>query len=299
MLNKSSGLVRDAAISLVGFAFLACGAPQHHDPAPVAAGAEELSFEATTIHPGDTEAPEAPPSGSPLAQSARRALDGRHGAVAQCYATTLRTTPDAVGRIAAEITVTSDGHVERVSARTEGEGGIGNARVCVEGALRGFEVTNVPAAGLRIRRSYSFVNPAVELSIAAPLAITPPRPAPPAGRRRAAAASPPPSAAPSGPPEGATGPLTVAELTAALEGHTTELSTCYATALRTARTAAGTATLNLTVGGDGAVTAAELTSEAPAVAAMSECVGTAMRAIHLRASGTGATVHVPVTYARQ
>ncbi|MEI8255216.1 MAG: hypothetical protein WCJ30_06030 [Deltaproteobacteria bacterium] len=298
MLNKSSGLVRRAALSLVAAASFACGAPQHNEPAPVAAGAEELSFEATTIHPGDTEAPEAPPSGSPLAQSARRGLDGRHGAVAQCYATILRTTAEAVGRIAAEITVSSNGHVERVSARTEGEGGIGTARVCVEAALRGFEVANVPPAGLRIRRSYSFVNPPIELSVAAPLAITPPRRAP-AARRGAAAASAAPSAAPTGPAEGATGPLTVAELTPALEAHTGELAVCYATALRTARTAAGAATLNLTVGGDGVVTAAELTSEAPAVAAMSECVGTAMRAIHLRASGTGATVHVPVTYARQ
>jgi len=150
---------------------------------------------------------------------------------------------------------------------------------------------------MRIRRSYSFVNPAIELTVAAPITVNPPRRVP-AGRHPADVASAAPSAASSSPPEGATGPLTAAELASALESHVAELGACYATALRAARTAAGAAALNLTIGGDGAVSAAEFTSEVAGLATMHDCVGATMRAARFRASGTGATVHVPVMFAR-
>ena len=295
MHHSSFVFVRCVLLVLSSAAF-ACGGAQHTEAAPVATGPEELSFEAATIHPGDTDAPEAPPTGSVATQAARRSVDSRHGAIAQCYATLLRTTPDAVGRIATEIVIAGNGHVERVSGRTEGEGGIGNARVCVETALRGLEIPNPPAAGLRIHRSYSFVNPPLELTLATPITVSPPVHV--AAGHHSAVASAAPSAAPSGPAEGATGPLTLAELSSALAAHGAELSTCYATALRTAHTAAGAGSLVLTLGGDGTVSAAEFTSEAAAVASMHECIGTAMRAVRFRSSGTGATVHVPMVFAR-
>jgi hypothetical protein len=257
-----------------------------------------VSFEAATVHPSDTAAPEgeSPPGAAPVAAAARRALDERHTAVAQCYATLLRTSAEAVGRIAVELLIAGDGHVERVNARTEGEGGIGNARVCVETAVRAIHMTGVPANGVRIRRSYSFVNPPVELTVADPITVNPPRRGAPA--RSAAMAGSAAASSSSAPVEGATGPLTLGEITPVLTAHASDLSACYATALRSARGAAGSATLVVTVGGDGAVSAAQLQSDTPALASMNECAGTAARAWHFRASGTGATIHVPLAFAR-
>ena len=274
----------------------ACGGGQQHaasNAAQAATSPEDLSFEADTVRPNDSEAPEAPPSSSAVSTAARRALDARHVSIAQCYATLLRTSADAVGRIAVDIAIGAEGHPTRVSARTEGEGGIGNARVCVENALRAMQMTGVPANGVRIRRSYSFVNPAVELTVADPITVNPPRRS---TARTAAAATA--SASPSGPPEGATGPLTLAEVTPFVTTHAADLSACYATALRTARTASGAATFVLTVGGGGAVSQSAFQSEVPALATMSDCAMAAAHAWHFRASGTGATVHVSLAFAR-
>jgi hypothetical protein len=157
-------------------------------------------------------------------------------------------------------------------------------------------MTGVPANGVRIRRSYSFVNPPVELTVADPVTVNPPRRG--AARPATATASAAPASSSSAPVEGATGPLTLGEVAPVITAHATDLSACYATALRSARTAAGNANLAVTVGGDGAVSAAQLQSETPALVTMNDCAGTAARAWHFRASGTGATIHVPLVFAR-
>jgi hypothetical protein len=303
MQNASSFILRfwtlASTVSLVASA--SCGGGQHvANTTPPPTGPEEVSFEAATIRPSDTAAPasEAPAGAAPLAVAARHALDERHAAVAQCYATLLRTSAEAVGRLAVDLHIGPDGRVERVNARTEGEGGIGNARVCVENALRAVRMTDVPSNGVRIRRSYSFVNPPVEITVSDPVVVNAPHRSAPARAPTAAASAAPTSGSSAPPVEGDTGPLTQAEVTPFFAAHTPDLATCYATALRTARTAAGNATLDLTVGGDGAVSAAQLQSDAPALASMNECVATAARAWHFRASGTGATIHVPLAFAR-
>jgi hypothetical protein len=284
------GIVRRLSAVLTAWmacSTVACGSGQHpQDTANT--GPELVELDVDNIHPADSEASEAPPSGTPMQQAVQHALDARHAAVAQCYATALRQAPDAVGRIAVEMSFTPEGHVDRVNGHIDGEGGLGNARVCVETALRAAVVSATSANGLRVRRTYAFQNPPVEITLASPITLTPP----PHGLRAPSSEAPPAAA------DSVAGPLSDAEVSTALSEHQPALQLCYGTALHASRNAAGGATLTITVGGTGAVSDARFASEAPTLSSASDCVVAAVRAIHFRASGTGASVHARLTFQR-
>ena len=311
MSFKRIGIVAGASVAAVSV-WAACGGGNANRPAePTPAVSTDLSFEAVTVKRTDTEAPESPsPVGSEISQAVLHALNAKHAAIAHCYDEVLRTVPEAVGRISVEIALTASGTVERVTGTTEGEGGIGNARVCIEDALRSIHVEGVPSTGVHVRRSYSFVNPAIEITVGTPLAIASrrivaPRPRPgttagTAARTDAGAAGDASAETASGDAAAPAGPavLTEADLVTALTEHQGELNACYATLLRTARTAAGTATLNFTVGPDGVVPEAALANAEGPLAGVGECIATAARGIHFRSSGTAVTAHYPLTFAR-
>lgn len=138
---------------------------------------------------------------------------------------------------------------------------------------------------MRIRRSYSFVNPPVDITVSSPLTVTARRP----GRR-------PVTTTPTS--NTATGLLTETEITNAVGEHVTELQNCYATLLRTARTASGNATLQFTIHGDGQVSEASLSDTTPPLDGMNQCITDAVRTWRFRATGTGARVRYPLQFTR-
>jgi hypothetical protein len=291
-----------ASVLLSALGLVACGGAQTPAAPPAPPQPVEVSLEAATVRRGEA-APAAPtsepaqvaaggdggvatPAAPPVnavAEAVRQALDARHAALVQCYDDVLRQSPDAVGRMAVELVANDVGTIERVSTRVEGEGSLARARPCVEQALRAVQLTNPPPQGMRIRRSYSFVNPPVEITVATPLAITSRRP------RRAAPATP---------AEAPTGVLREAEVVAVLTDHAGDLQTCYANLLRTVRNAAGSATLTFTVSGEGAVTEAALADAQPPLDGMRDCIVAAVRALRFRGTGTAANVRYPLTFAR-
>lgn len=274
-------------------------------PAP-----EVFSLTATTVRRTDTAAPAAEPAAEtppPVATSdadagtapvtatpsagqaaALAALDGQHGALAQCYEQALRTAPEAVGRANVELTVTAVGAVTGAEVRVEGEGGLASIRPCVEAALRTVTFTGMPAAGATIRRSYSFVNPAIEVALEQPLRVV----APARGARPAVVAPTAESAAAS------VGVLTGAEISPVFATATPALLACYSTTLRRAARAAGAGEARFTVQADGTVASATWSSSVEPIALMGECIGPALRALHFRASATVTNVRGNIEFAR-
>jgi hypothetical protein len=124
----------------------------------------------------------------------------------------------------------------------------------------------------------------VEIAVTTPLAISARRP------RRAAPAP--------APTEPGTGVLTEAEVQPAVAARLSELQGCYTTLLRTARNAAGTATLTFHVSGEGAVPEAALTDATGPLEGLGPCVSGVVRTLHFRASGTGANVSYPLSFTR-
>ncbi|MBL8679056.1 MAG: hypothetical protein JNK05_07810 [Myxococcales bacterium] len=249
---------------------------------------------ATPAGDSDAGAPSAGASATPAASSAgapdsaaraavRAALDAQHAALAHCYDEILSTAPEAAGRVNVEFAVSNANAVTRLDVRVEGEGGLAQARACIETAMRAVTFTGMPATGGVVRRSYSFVNPPIELTIAQPLEV----------RSRPAAA-----AAAAASAEAAHGVLTDAEVRNQLSVALPAMQACYATALRRARTAAGAGDMRVTLRPNGEVEAAAWSSSVEPIALMGDCLGAAVRAQRFRNSGTGATVRASVTFAR-
>jgi hypothetical protein len=314
-----------AALSVLALAtsLAACTRPAPQTPS-IPAAPETFSLTATTVRRTDTAAPaadtaaapagdtaapaaavgdaatpavaatedaSAPASATPAAESpahvaARTALDAQHAALAHCYDEILSTAPEAVGRANVEIAVNPGGAISRVEVRVDGDGGLAQARTCIEAAMRAVRFTEIPGVGAVVRRSYSFVNPPVEIAVSQALRVQPPA-------RGAAAA-----AAPTAPTASARGVLTDAEVGAQMALAVPALQACYATTLRRAARAAGTGEVRFSVQGNGEVASATWSSAVAPIALMGECVGAAARALRFRSSGTAANVRANIEFAR-
>jgi hypothetical protein len=255
--------------------------------AAVAASAPDAGAQ-TAVEGAATRGPQA---------AALAALDAQHARLASCYDGLLATAPDALGRVSVELAVTSANEITRVDVRVEGDGPLASARACIEAALRGARFTGTPAVGSVVRRSYSFVNPPVELSAPSALRVqAPARNGRPAETAPAASATATPDAGASA--ESPRGVLTAAEVGAQLAQATTALQACYATALRRASRAAGNGDLRFSIQQDGQVSSATWGASSEPIALMGECIGAAVRAQRFRASGTMANVRASVEFAR-
>lgn len=231
------------------------------------------------------EAPAVADTGARLA--VRSALDAQHGALARCYDEILSTSHEAQGRVSVEFSVTSAGVISRADVRVEGEGGLQQARSCIEAAMRAVRFTGIPTQGAIVRRSYSFVNPALDFVITAPLRVqAPARNARPAAAPSAEAAAP------------ARGVLTESEIATQLSLATPALQACYATTLRRASRAAGAGEVRMTLLPTGEAQSATWGSSVEPIALMGECIGTALRAVRFRNSGTGANIRASIEFAR-
>lgn len=254
-----------------------------------AAGAAAASDSDASAQTADASAtPAGGASGAPdsAARTAvRAALDAQHAALAHCYDEILSTAPEAAGRVNVEFAVSNANAVTRLDVRVEGEGGLPQARACIETAMRAVTFAGMPAAGAVVRRSYSFVNPPMDLTIAQPIEVRAPA-------RTAAAAAAAPSA------EAARGVLTDAEVRNQLSVAIPAMQACYATALRRARTAAGAGEMRVTLRPNGEVEGAAWSSSVEPIALMGDCLGAAVRAQRFRNSGTGANVRANITFAR-
>ena len=160
-------------------------------------------------------------------------------------------------------------------------------RPCIETALRAATLTGMPSAGAVIRRSYSFVNPPVELAVSAPLEVR----APARGAAPAAATTPAAGETPRG-------VLTEAEVRTQLSLAIPAMQACYATTLRRAARAAGNGELRIAIQPNGEVQSATWSASVEPIALMGECLGTAVRAQRFRNTGTAASVRAGVSFAR-
>ncbi len=231
--------------------------------------------------------PDATPAETGPRLAARAALDAQHAALARCYDEILVTAPEALGRVSVELSVTSAAVISRADVRVEGEGGLAQARSCIEAAMRAVRFTDIPTQGATIRRSYSFVNPSIEIAVAQPIRVqAPARNARPAEAQQAAAAAP------------ARGVLTEPEVAAQIAVATAPLQACYATALRRAARLAGSGEARFTIQPNGQVQSATWGATAQPIALMGECIGPALQALRFRNSGTGATVRATIEFAR-
>jgi len=289
-------------------------------PAPVTPEAppppETYSLTASTVRRTDTAAPgeSAPSADSPATATAedgaiaedasaraasgesdgetgprlavRTALDAQHAALARCYDEILSTAPEALGRVSVEFAVTSAGVISRTDVRVEGEGGLRQARPCIEAAMRAVRFTAIPAQGAIVRRSYSFVNPAVDIVVSQAIRVQAP----------ARNARPAEQAQPSA--QAARGVLTEAEVAPQLAMATPALQACYASTLRRNSRAAGTGELRVTVQPNGEVQSTSWGATVEPIALMGDCIGTAIRAVRFRNTGTGANIRANLEFAR-
>lgn len=268
-------------------------------PAESAASAESPAAPAASddaaAPSGDASAPSAEPARDTVASApdtgarlaVRTALDAQHASLARCYDEILSTSHEAQGRVSVEFSVTSAGVISRADVRVEGDGGLPQARSCIEAAMRAVRFTGIPTQGAIVRRSYSFVNPALDFAITAPLRVqAPARNARPAAAPSAEAAAP------------ARGVLTESEISTQLSLATPALQACYATTLRRASRAAGAGEVRMTLLPTGEVQSATWGSSVEPIALMGECIGTALRAARFRNSGTGANIRASIEFAR-
>ncbi|MFO0562222.1 MAG: hypothetical protein U0269_29675 [Polyangiales bacterium] len=312
---------RSVAITLASIAALTSVAHCTR-PAPVTAEMppppETYSLTASTVRRTDTAAPteSAPSAESPAAAPAadgavvadasapaaaasaesatetgprlavRTALDAQHAALARCYDEILSTAPEALGRVSIELAVTSAGVISRTDVRVEGDGGLRQARPCIEAAMRAVRFTEIPAQGAVVRRSYSFVNPAVEIVVSQAMRVQAP----------ARNARPAEQAQPSA--QAARGVLTDAEVAPQLALATPALQACYATTLRRSARAAGTGELRITVQPNGEVQSTSWGATVEPIALMGDCIGTAIRAVRFRNTGTAANIRANLEFAR-
>jgi hypothetical protein len=249
----------------------------------------------------------APPTESTIATAALAGLDAQHAGLARCYDELLSTAPDAIGRVNVELAVTSANEITRVDVRVEGESPLASARSCIEAALRAGRFTATPAVGAVIRRSYSFVNPAIELAAPSPVRVQAPArngragDATPAAAGAAASADAGAAASADAGASGAPtvrGVLTAAEVGEQLGQAVAALQTCYGTALRRASRAAGGGELRFSIQPDGQVASATWGASSEPIALMGECIGAAVRARRFRASGSPTNVRATVEFAR-
>jgi hypothetical protein len=234
---------------------------------------------ANTNTEGSTDAAPASSAGGDFRTTVQAALDAQLGTFARCYEEVLATAPEATGRVNVQLTVTPSSTVASAQARAEGEGGLAQLRPCVEAALRAVQLSGAPAGGAVVTRSYSF-----ELTLSQPIEIRPP------ARR--------PTPAPQPSMEAARGVLTESEVSAQMALALPATQACYATALRRAARLAGTGELSITLQPNGEVQSVAMTSSVDGIAAMSECVGAAVRAVRFRNSGTGASVRATFNFTR-
>lgn len=312
---------RTCSIALVSVAAIASVA-RCTRPAPVTAEMppppETFSLTASTVRRTDTAAPSDAPASSaetattdaaalsdasadaaaPVASESeptsdtgprlavRTALDAQHAALARCYDEILSTAPEALGRVSIELAVTSAGVISRADVRVEGEGGLRQARPCIEAAMRAVRFTGIPTQGAVVRRSYSFVNPAVDIVVAQAMRVqAPARNARPAEQAQPSAAA-------------AHGVLTDGEVGPQLVLATPALQACYATTLRRHARAAGTGELRVSVQPNGEVQSTTWGATVEPIALMGDCIGTAIRAIRFRNTGTAANIRANIEFAR-
>jgi hypothetical protein len=168
----------------------------------------------------------------------------------------------------------------------EGEGGLRQVKPCIESVIRAVRFTDIPAQGAVIRRSYSFVNPPVEIVVSQAMRVQAParnaRPAEPAQ----------PSA------QAARGVLTEAEIVSQLASAMPALQACYASTLRRSSRATGTGELRFSLQPNGEVQGGSWTSEVDPIAQMGSCIGPAIRAVRFRNTGTAANVRVNIEFVR-
>ncbi len=231
--------------------------------------------------------PAAPASDNAATRTVRATLDAQHAAIARCYDEVLSTAPEALGSVNVELAVNGSGVLTRTDVRPEGAGGLPQVRPCIEAALRTLRFSQIPAFGAVIRRTYTFVNPPVEVRLAQPLRVQAP------ARNARPAEAPQPAAA-----AAARGVLAEAEVAPQLTLAIPALQACYATTLRRAARAAGDGELRVTVQPNGEVQSSTWRATVEPIALMGDCLGTAVRAVRFRNSGTGATIVATLQFAR-
>jgi hypothetical protein len=274
-----------AAAAVVGA--VACGGRQSTNAAPPPT-LQDISLATITVSRGRDRTPDADAPGA-VPRAVQQALFARHTAVLQCYESVIHQTADATGRLAMTATFSGDGAVQRVDSRPEdGASGINAMHGCVEDAVHAARMETPWPAGVRVRWTYAFANTPIDIRVSTPEAVGPRR-----GARRAA-----PASADGGVPATPTGVLTEGEVLEVVRGGGDRLSRCYATLLRGHANAAGNVTLNFNVGADGAVSEATTSDVADGLASMNDCLTGFAGTLQFRGTGTGANVHLPMTFAR-
>lgn len=240
-----------------------------------------VELAAVDVRPGQTAAPASTaPEGDGAAAAALHALDEKHAAVLQCYTTVLGTAADAAGPINVSVAFGLDGHTQSVSATAAGEGGIAGARQCIEAALREARIEPAPSSPLAVRRTYNFSNPLTNITVSTPLAVTTRRGARP----------------PTAPAAGTEGALTEADVQSVVIGHYADLTTCYTIVQRVVRSAAGTATLVMSVNADGHVAEASVADAQEAISGINECLVTVAQSLQFRTGPNPARIRYPLAF---
>jgi hypothetical protein len=257
------------------------------EPAAPTPAAADAGADAAVADASAATAASAPSTDNAATRAVRATLDAQHAAIARCYDEILSTAPEALGRVNVELAVNGSGVLTRTDVRPEGEGGLPQVRPCIEAALRTLRFSQMPAFGAVVRRTYTFVNPPLEIRLAQPLRVQAP------ARNARPAEAPQPAAA-----AAARGVLTEAEVAPQLTLATPALQACYATTLRRAARAAGDGELRVTVQPNGEVQSSTFRATVEPIALMGDCLGTAVRAVRFRNSGTGATIVATIQFAR-
>ena len=237
--------------------------------------------------------------GQSLTSMARRALDAVQPAVVRCYEELIVRRPTATGEVEVQLDLAASGVVTGVHADYRGEG-LQDALACWRGVFAGLRVQGVDPGGQYVSRVYTFHNPPIDRVVRDAVIITPP-PRPPRARarpRRGAPAAPAP-VAPTAPVAPAPGPgsLRAEELTRSFTDVPT-LRACAPLALRRGRRGDVTATLRVTVAGDGGVTEAHVDATPPLAANVTSCVESAARDVRLRPSGITVRARMPLVFRR-
>lgn len=287
-VTRPSSLRRPASWLLLAGCLGACGGARVprttilNLPPPVPPpGPDEARLMAVELQPDAREPVETAPSSSLFAM-ARRALDEVQPEVIGCYQQLLVTHPTAEGSVEVQLDLAASGIVQRAHLDQQGRGGFEALVPCLEGVFRAVRVRDVSPRGQYVSRVYSFTNPTVDRTVAAPVVVVARAPARAQPRGRGAPPAPP-SAAPTAPAPGP-GSLRPDELSGALAASPS-LPACATLALRRTRRPTSRLTLRMTVGGDGAVGDATVTSTPPTAAPVATCVTEAARALRLRPSG--------------
>ncbi len=236
--------------------------------------------------------------GQSLTTMARRALDAVQPEVVRCYEALIVRRPMATGEVEVQLDLAASGVVTRAHVDYRGEG-LEDALPCWRGVFAGLRVQGVDPGGQYVSRVYTFRNPPIDRVVRDAVVITPP-PRPPRARarpRRGAPAAPAP-VAPTAPVAPAPGPgsLRAEELTRAFT-DVAALRACAPLALRRGRRDV-TATLRVTVAGDGSVTEAHVDATPALAANVTSCVEGAARGVRLRPSGITVRARMPLVIRR-